>query len=95
MEQMLATAHTWRGGDGPYTIAPILGFLVTLLLVRIVLHREITWGTVAVAAGLGPLFATLGATVGYSLTAQVWLIGSVIASRMLPRPGAFGRNPSD
>lgn len=92
---MLATAHTWRGGDGPYTIAPILGLLVTLLLVRIVLHREITWGTAAVAAGLGPLFATLGATVGYSLTAQVWLIGSVIASRMLRRPGAFGRNPSD
>ena len=95
MEQMLATAHTWRGGDGPYTIAPMLGFLVTLLLVRVVLHRGITWGTVAVATGLGPLFATLGATVGYSLTVSGWLVGSLIAARMLRRPGSFGRSLSD
>jgi ABC-type thiamin/hydroxymethylpyrimidine transport system permease subunit len=95
MEQMLATAHTWRGGDGPYTVAPMLGLLVTLLLVRVVFRRGITWGTVAVATGLGPLFATLGATVGYSLTVSGWLVGSVIAARMIRQPGSFGRNLSD
>jgi hypothetical protein len=95
MADLLATAHTWRGGDGPYTLAPLAGLFLTLLLFRFVLRRPLTWATVAIALALGAVFATIGATYGYVLTIAAWAAAAFLIERLLRQSGPFGRNGSD
>jgi hypothetical protein len=78
---LLATAHAWRGGDGAFTIVPIVGLVLTLLLIRTVLRLRIGPVTVAVSAVLGALFATIGGRWGYTLTIALWvLVAAVVAA---------------
>jgi hypothetical protein len=96
MYALLATAHMWRGGDGPFTLAPLVGLLVSLALVRIVLRWNIGLGALAVSVALGALFATFGDRLGFSLTTACWFLAFALVAtivRTARRP--LRRNPSD
>jgi len=93
--ELLATAHTWRGGDGPYTVAPILGLLLTLLLIRAVLRIRIGAAVVAIAAVVGTLFATLGGRWGYTATLLVWVMTFALLAYVRRTAGPLRRNLSD
>ena len=95
MVLLLGTAHTWRGGDGPFTIVPIVGLLLTLLLMRAVLRVRIGLATVAVSAVLGALFATIGGRWGYTLTISLWVLAVALVNASRRAAGPFGRNHSD
>ena len=93
MLDVLATAHSWRGGDGPFSIAPLAGLLLTLLLIRTVLHLRIGAAAVATSAVLGALFATLGGRWGYTVTLTCWSL-AVLLVASFRRAAPFRRNPS-
>jgi hypothetical protein len=95
MVELLATAHTWRGGDGPFTMVPILGLVLTLLLIRTVLRLRIGLSTVAVSAVLGALFATIGGRWGYVATSWLWLVSFALLAAVRRAPGPLRRNLSD
>jgi hypothetical protein len=95
MVELLATAHTWRGGDGPYSIAPIAGLLLTLLLIRTILRLPVGLAAVGASAVLGTLFATLGDRWGYVLTLAWWIAGFALLAAVRRAPGPLRRNPSD
>jgi hypothetical protein len=92
---MLATAHTWRGGDGPFTIVPIVGLVLTLVLIRTVLRLRIGLATVAISAVLGALFATIGGRWGYTVTLSLWVLAVALVAAGQRAAGSFGRNNSD
>ena len=69
----LATGHTWSGGDGPYTLAPLVGSILTVLMIRSIVGQRIGIATLAVSVVLGALFATISGTCGYTLTIAAWL----------------------
>jgi hypothetical protein len=71
---LFATAHTWRGGDGPFTIAPVVGLLLTLFLIRSLLRLPIGPVAAAFSVVAGALFATLGGRWGYSATLASWIL---------------------
>ena len=92
----LATGHTWSGGDGPYTIAPLVGSLLTLLMIRSILRRHIGIAALAVSVVLGALFATISGAWGYTLTVATWIVGaSLIGAVLKSARGSLGGNPSD
>ena len=96
MLALIATAHSWRGGDGPYTLAPILGLLLSLVLIRTVLGSRLGLGSVGASAALGALFATLGGRWGYPLTAAGLVLAFALAGGIARiGPGPLRRNPSD
>ena len=95
MGTLLATAHTWRGGEGSFTIAPIAGLLLTLVLTRTILHLRIGWPAFAVAVFSGALFATIGATWGFSVTVALWLAIALLAAAVRAHARPFPRNASD
>jgi hypothetical protein len=94
MVDLLATAHTWRGGDGPFSIAPIVGLLLTLLLIRAVLRLRLGFGAIGASLLLGALFATLGDRWGYTVTISAWILASALFATILGA-GPFPRNLSD
>ena len=95
MGTLLATAHTWRGGDGSFTIAPIAGLLLTLFLIRAVFHLRIGWPAFAVAIFSGALFATIGATWGFSVTVAIWVGAAFLSAAVRAHARPFPRNASD
>ena len=96
MVDLLATAHTWRGGDGPYTLAPIVGLILTLILIRLILQLPLGIVAIAVSAVLGALFATISDEWGYTLTVATWIASASIAGAVLRSArGSFGDNRSD
>ena len=95
MGTLLATAHTWRGGDGSFTLAPIAGLLLTLVLLRAVLRLRIGWPAFAVAIFSGALFATSGATWGFSVTVAIWLAIALLVAAVRAHARPFPRNASD
>jgi hypothetical protein len=92
---LLATAHTWRGGDGSFTLAPIAGLLLTLVLARTILHLRIGWPAFAFAIASGALFATIGGTWGFSVTIALWLAIALLVAAVRAHARAFRRNASD
>ena len=96
MLAILATGHTWSGGDGPYTFAPLVGSILTLLLIRSILKRHIGIVALAVSAVLGTLFATISDAWGYTLTIATWIVSASLAGAALRSArGSTGGNPSD
>jgi hypothetical protein len=95
MLELLATAHTWRGGDGPFTIVPIVGLVLTLFLIRTVLRFRIGLATVAISAVLGALFATIGGRWGYTVTISLWVLAVALVAAGRRASGPFWRNGSD
>ena len=95
MVLLLATAHAWRGGDGSFTIVPIVGLVLTLLLVRTVLRLRIGPATVAVSAVLGALFATIGGRWGYTLTIALWVFAVALVAAGQRSADSVRRNYSD
>jgi hypothetical protein len=92
----LATGHTWSGGDGPYTLAPLVGSILTILLIRSIVRRRIGIVALAISALLGALFATISGTWGYTLTIAAWIVGaSVVGAVLRNARGSFRGNPSD
>ena len=94
MVDVLATAHTWRGGNGPYSIAPIVGLLLTLLLIRTILRLHVGLAAVGTSVVLGALFATLGDRWGYTLMLSSWLVAFALLAS-IRRAGPFRRNGPD
>jgi hypothetical protein len=95
VDTLLATAHTWRGGDGSFTLAPIVGLLLTLVLTQTILHFRIGWPAFAVAIASGALFATIGATWGFGVTVAIWLAVALLMSAVRAHARPFPRNASD
>lgn len=93
MLDVLATAHIWRGGDGPYTAAPIVGLLLTLLLIRRILRLPAGLPAVGISAVLGTVFATVGERWGYVATLWIWLLGFAALASLRRAPGPLRRNP--
>jgi ABC-type Co2+ transport system permease subunit len=92
----LATGHTWSGGDGPYTLAPLVGSILTVLLIRSILRRHIGIVALAVSVVLGALFATISGAWGYTLTIATWILGaSLVGAVLRSARGSLGGNPSD
>ena len=92
----LATGHTWSGGDGPYTLAPLVGSILTVLMIRSIVGQRIGIATLVVSVVLGALFATISGTWGYTLTIAAWLVGALLVGAVLRSArGSFRGNPSD
>jgi hypothetical protein len=92
----LATGHTWSGGDGPYTVAPLVGSILTLLLIRSILRLHVGIVAIVVSVVLGALFATISGEWGYTLTIATWLVGAFLVGAVLKSArGSLGGNPSD
>jgi hypothetical protein len=95
MLELLATAHTWRGGDGPYSIAPFLGLLLTLVLLRTILRVPLGLAAIGISAFLGTLFATFGERWGFVATSWLWLLSFALLAAVRRAPGPLRRNLSD
>jgi hypothetical protein len=93
--ELLATAHTWRGGDGPYSIAPIAGLLLTLVLIRTILRVPVGLPAVGISVLLGTLFATIGERWGFVATSWLWLVSFALLAAVRRAPGPLRRNLSD
>jgi ABC-type Co2+ transport system permease subunit len=92
----LATGHTWNGGDGPYTLAPLVGSILTVLLIRSIVRQRIGIVALAISVVLGALFATIGGALGYTLTIATWVVGaSLVGAILRSARGSFRGNPSD
>ena len=94
MGLILGTGHPWRAIDGNMTPLPLLGLILTLLLIRFVLRQQIGIVAAAVSIALGTLFSTLADTWGFTVTFAVWLITAMALSAGRAR-GAFGGRPPD
>lgn len=96
MLEIVATGHTWSGGDGPYTLTPLVGLLLTLFLIRSPLGFPLRAPALAVSIGLGTLFATVADTWGTSIAITVWVLGAILATAVI-RSGrrSFGAEPPD
>jgi hypothetical protein len=94
MDLILGTGHPWHEIDGDMTPLPLLGLILTLLLIRFVLRQPIGIVVAAVSIGLGTLFSTLADTWGFTVTFSVWLISAMALSAGRAR-GAFGGRPPD
>ena len=93
MVELLATGHTWSGGGGPITWAPVAGLLLTLVLARSVLSLRLSPLTLGTSVLLGTLFAIGAETWGVTMTTSAWIVGALIVSGRIRH--TFGRNPSD
>jgi hypothetical protein len=92
----LATGHTWSGGDGPYTLVPLVGSILTVLLIRSIVGQRIGIVAFAVSVILGALFATISGAWGYTLTIAAWVVGALLVGAVLRSArGSFRGNPSD
>ena len=92
----LATGHTWNGGDGPYTLAPLVGSILTVLLIRSIVRQRIGIVALAISVVLGALFATIGGALGYTLTIATWVVGaSLVGAILRSARGSFRGNPPD
>jgi hypothetical protein len=94
MDLILGTGHPWHGIGGNMTPLPLLGLILTLLLIRFVLRQPIGIGAAAVSIALGTLFSTLADTWGLTVTFSVWIFGAMALSAGRAR-GAFGGNRPD
>jgi hypothetical protein len=94
MDLILGTGHPWHEIDGDMTPLPLLGLILTLLLIRFVLRQPIGIVAAAVSIALGTLFSTLADTWGFTVTLSVWLITATALSVGRAR-GAFGSRPPD
>jgi hypothetical protein len=94
MDLILGTGHPWHEIDGDMTPLPLLGLILTLLLIRFVLRQPIGIVAAAVSIALGTLFSTLADTWGFTVTFSVWLISAMALSAGRAR-GAFGDRPPD
>jgi hypothetical protein len=94
MDLILGTGHPWLGIDGNMTPFPLLGLILTLLLIRFVLRQPIGIIAAAVSIALGTVFSTLADTWGLTVTFSVWFISAMALSAGRAR-GAFGGRPPD
>jgi hypothetical protein len=93
---VLATAHTWNGGDGPFNVVPLVGLLLSLVLIRTIFQSRIGLGAIGISAALGALFATLGGRFGFTVTAAIWIVAfALVAAIARAGQGPLPRNPSD
>ena len=94
MDLILGTGHPWHRIDGDMTPLPLLGLILTLLLIRFVLRQPIGIVATAVSIALGTLFSTLADTWGSTVTFSVWFISAMALSAGRAR-GALGGGPPD
>jgi hypothetical protein len=94
MDLILGTGHPWHEIDGNMTPFPLLGLILTLLLIRFVLRQPIGIIAAAVSIALGTVFSTLAASWGLTVTFSVWFISAMALSAGRAR-GAFGGRPPD
>lgn len=96
MIDILATGHSWSGGDGPITLTPLVGLFVTVLLARFMLRLRLTPVVLTISVFLGTVFAITAETWGLTATASIWIGAALIAAgRIRHVRGSFGGNLSD
>ena len=103
MGLILGTGHPWRAIDGNMTPLPLLGLILTLLLIRFVLRQQIGIVAAAVSIALGTRFSSASRaassdsfadTWGFTVTFSVLFISAMALSAGRAR-GAFGGRPPD
>jgi hypothetical protein len=96
MVDLLATGHSWSGGGGPITLAPLVGFLLTVVLARWFVGLRISPILLGPAVLLGTLFAIAADTWGLTTAISAWVvIALIVAGRVRHARGTLRRNLSD
>jgi hypothetical protein len=94
VDPLLGTGHPWHPLHGNLTALPLLGLLLTMVLIRFVLRRPIGIVASAVSIALGTVFSTLADTWGLTVTLAVWLVCALFLARPIGRKrGALGGDP--
>jgi hypothetical protein len=94
--KIVATGHSWSGGDGPITLTPLVGLLLTVLLAKSILRLRLTLVALSISTFLGTVFAIAAETWGLTTTASIWIVAAlIVAGRIRHMRGTFGGNLSD
>lgn len=93
---LLATGHTWSGGGGGFSLIPVLGVILSLVLARSVLAFRFSILLAAVSVLLGTVFAIAAESVGLTIATSIWFLAAVgTASVIRLGRGSLPRNTSD
>jgi uncharacterized membrane protein YhfC len=96
MVDFVATGHSWSGGGGPITLAPLVGLLLTVVLARWFVGLRMSPMLLGLAVLLGALFAIAADTWGFTTSISAWVVlALILAGRVRHTRGTLGRNPSD
>ncbi len=96
MVDLVATGHSWSGGGGPMSPAPLVGLLLTVVLARWFVGLRISPMLLGLAVLLGTLFAFAADTWGLTTAIFAWVVlAFIVAGRVRHTRGTLGRNPSD
>ncbi len=93
---LLATGHAWSGGGGGFSLIPVLGMVLSIVLARFVLALRLSIPVTGVSVLLGALFAIAAEGLGLTIATSIWFLGAVgIASVIRLGAGSLPRNTSD
>ena len=92
----LATGHSWSGGSGSISLLPVIGSLLTMILLRAALGRPASFGMVGAAVGLGTLFWFAAEAWGLTVAVPIWWTAAIaIRASLRGARGSLGGNPPD
>ena len=93
---VLATGHTWSGGGGGFSLIPVLGVILSIVLARSVLALRLSVPLAAASVLLGTVFAVVADGTGLTMATTIWFLGALaIASVIRLGRGSLPRNTSD
>ena len=96
LRSLLATGHTWSGGDGGFSLIPVLGVVLSIALARSVLALRLSFPLAALSVFLGTVFAIVADIAGLTIATSIWFLSAVgIASVIRLGRGSLPRNTSD
>jgi hypothetical protein len=93
---MLGTGHPWHAVHGGFTPMPLVGLLLSLILLRFVAKVPIGIPTFLVCVALGTLFSSAAEAWGLTLSLAIWTFAAISLDRSIRGfPSAFGGNHPD
>ena len=96
LRDLLATGHTWSGGGGGFSLIPVLGMIVSIVLARSILAFRLSIPLAAASVFLGTAFAIAAEIAGLTITMSMWFLGAVVIAFMSRvARGSLPRNTSD
>jgi hypothetical protein len=96
LRDLVATGHIWSGGGGGFSLIPVLGVILSIVLARSVLALRLSILLAAVSVLLGTVFAIAAESLGLTIATSIWFLGALgIASIIRLGRGSLPRNASD
>jgi hypothetical protein len=96
LRHLLATGHTWTGGGGGFSLLPVLGMILSILLARSVLGLRLSIPLAAASVFLGTVFAIAAESAGLTIATSMWFLGAIgMAFVVRLGRGSLPRNTSD